>query len=338
MLLNLPLIELILPLVFIFLGIIGGFVFEKIILKRLTDFATRSRFRFYEIVFVSLRSVSLIVFFVAGFYGAILVRSINPVLDQILKNLLIVVFLYAVTLFLARVAAAFITILVQKIDGLPASLISNLTRIIIFVFGSLMILQTLGIAIAPILTTLGIGGLAVALALQDTLSNLFSGIYLTISGQVRTGNYLKLESGQEGYVVDVNWRNTTIREIPDNLVIIPNSKLAAAIFTNYHLPVKEITLTIAVGVSYESDLEKVEKVTVEVAKEVMQAVNSESKVEPFILFEEFNDSSIDFKVYLRVSEFLSQRLARHEFIKRLHQRYNEEGIVIPFPIREVRMK
>ncbi len=206
-------------------------------------------------------------------------------------------------------------------------------------FGILMILQAMGISITPILATLGIGGLAVALAFQDTLSNLFSGLYLIISGQVRTGDYVRLETGEEGYVNDITWRNTTIRELPNNLIVVPNTKLGSAIFKNYHLPAPEITLQVPVGVSYDSNLDQVEQITLDVAKEVMQSVSGGvAGFEPFIRYQEFQDFKINFVVFLRAMEFLDQRVIKHEFIKRLHKRYREEGIEIPYPSRNVYLK
>lgn len=244
--------------------------------------------------------------------------------------------LYSVTLVLSRLAAGFVNLFIRRTEGVPTSLISNLAKITVLVLGTLIILQTVGVQITPIVTTLGIGGLAVGLALQDTLANLFSGFYLIISKQVRTGDYVKLDAGQEGYVIDISWRNTTIKEISNNVVIVPNSKLSSAIFINYHLPAKEITLTMDVGVSYNSDLEQVETVTVEVAKEVMQEIAPELKgIEPYIRFHTFNDFSIDFTLYMRVNEYFDQRIGKHLFVKKLHKRYQQAGIQIPFPIREV---
>ena len=174
------------------------------------------------------------------------------------------------------------------------------------------------------------------MALQDTLANLFSGFYLIISKQVKTGDYVKLDSGHEGYITDITWRNTTIKEFSNNVIIVPNSKLASAIFTNYHLPVKEITLTMNVGVSYDSDLEEVERITVEVAKEVMQEIAPDLIAnEPYIRFHTFGDFSIDFTLYMRVSEYFDQRIGKHLFVKKLHKRYQQAGISIPFPIRDV---
>lgn len=330
----------IIPVVFVLFGFLSGIICEKFVLTKLKALAIKTRLPGNEIIFFSLKGIPKILCFVAGFYGSVLSLELNQVipinLSHNLQKVLIAIFLYAIVIALARLAARFVTLLTQRTEGVSASLLSNLAKICVFVFGILMILQTLGFSITPILATLGIGGLAVALAFQETLANLFSGLYLIISKQVRTGDYVKLETGQEGYVTDITWRNTVIKEIPHNVIVVPNSKLASAIFTNYHLPAKEITLTVDVSVSYDSDLEKVERVTIEVAKEVMQEMARDiTDFEPYVLYQKFGDFSIDLKAFLQVSEFLDQRVAKHKFIKRLHRRYKEEGIKIPVPIREI---
>ena len=201
-----------------------------------------------------------------------------------------------------------------------------------------MILHSLGISITPILTALGVGGLAAALALQPTLANLFSGLQIIAAKQLHPGDYIKLDSGEEGYVTDIAWRNTIIRALPNNMIIVPNSKLASAIVTNYYQPEQEMAVLVQVGVSYKSDLKKVEEVTIEVGKEIMREVEGGvPDFEPFIRYHTFDDSSINFTVILRTTEYVGQYLIKHEFIKRLHKRYNKEGIVIPFPIRTIHM-
>jgi small-conductance mechanosensitive channel len=181
--------------------------------------------------------------------------------------------------------------------------------------------------------------LAVALALQDTLSNLFAGLQIIASRQVRVGDYIKLDSGQEGYVTDIRWRNTTIRALPNNMVIIPNNKLSSAITTNFYQPVKEMGFGVPVSVAYGSDLDYVEKVTLEVAREVMQEVEGGvPTAQPGFGFSKFGDSAIEFNVGLRCQEFVNQYRVTHEFIKRLHRRYQQEGIDIPYPIRTVYLK
>jgi small-conductance mechanosensitive channel len=124
----------------------------------------------------------------------------------------------------------------------------------------------------------------------------------------------------------------------NNMVVVPNAVLASATITNYCQPMEEMSVPMGLGVAYGSDLNKVETVTIEVAKEVMREVQGGVPgFEPFIRYHTFGDSSIDFNVILRAKEFADQYLIRHEFIKRLQARYEREGIEIPFPIRTVRM-
>ena len=121
------------------------------------------------------------------------------------------------------------------------------------ILGSLILLRHFNVSITPILTALGVGGLAVALALQDTLSNLFGGFYVAVAGQVRLGDYIKLNTGEEGYVTDIGWRCTTFRAPANNMIIVPNAKLAQAIVTNYNLPEKRMAANFVVTVGYDCD-------------------------------------------------------------------------------------
>ena len=222
----------------------------------------------------------------------------------------------------------------------PALPVSSLTRNVawgsIAVLGLLVILNGLGLSITPMLTALGVGGLAVALALQDPLANFFAGLFITLAGQIRVGDYVKLDSGQEGYVVDFSWRSTRLRMLANNLVVVPNAKLAQAIVVNHHLPSQDLAVLVDVGVDYDSDLRHVEQVVVDVGRGVMREVaGAVPDFEPFIRYHTFGESSIDFTVILRGREFVDQYLIKHEFVKRLHARFNDEGIVIPFPIRTI---
>ncbi len=257
---------------------------------------------------------------------------------RIAGKVLLVLGILSVTMVVSGITRRLIAVYAKGADSaLPVtSLTQNVSRIVIFCIGILIVLSSLGISITPILATLGVGGLAVALALQETLSNLFSGLTITAARQIRIGDYIKLESGEEGYVTDINWRTTQIKMLPNNIVLVPNSKLAQAIVVNYCIPDKEMSVTVDVGVHYHSDLEKVEKVTSEVAKEVMQEVTGGVPgFEPFIRYNTFGDFSIQFTVILRAKEFVDQYLIKHEFIKRLHARYQKEGIVIPYPIQAI---
>lgn len=329
--------QLIIPILFVFLGLIAGLIGENVIYKRLKNFVAKRQIPGSEIIIHSLHRMTLLWFVLAGCYGAILAYPyFTPDVNGALQKIITIAFLYSVTVVFARLSSGFVTIYIRRSQLVSASLFANIAKTAVLILGTLILLQTVGVQITPIITTLGISGLAVGLALKDTLENFFSGFYLIFSKQIRTGDYLKLDGGHEGYVTDITWRNTTIQELTNNVIIVPNSKLASAIFTNCHLPVKEISLTVNVGVDYESDLDYVEDVTIDVAKEVMQEVAPELiNSEPFIRYQKFADFSINFTVYIRVNEFFDQRIARHIFIKKLHKRYQKEGIKIPYPTQEL---
>ncbi len=322
-------------------GVIIGIIVEKIILVRLKRFAAKTRWEGDEIIIASIRGSSVLCFGLAGVYGAVMNLPLQPAAHSLVMKILLIVIIFVITIVIAKLCVGLIRLQNKKAAGaLPStSLFVNLTRIIIFVIGILIILQTLGISITPLLTALGVGGLAVALALQPTLSNLFAGLQIIISKQVEPGDYVELDSGEKGVVTDISWRNTTIKDLPNNLIVIPNSKLANSIVRNFNKPQREMGVLIDVGVSYDSDLEKVELATIEVAKQVVKEVQGgKSDYQPFIRYKKFDDFSINFTVILRVHEYIDKFLVRHEFIKKLHKRYKQEGIEIPFPIRTVHMK
>ena len=316
-------------------------VIKKILLVRLEHLAKKTTVSADDIIIRALKGVILLWGILIGILIALQVITIPENIRDTLLKITTVAILSSVTIFFANVLGEFVVSYTAKYsETLPStSIFRNITRLVILIIGFLIILQRIGISISPLLTALGVGGLAVALALQDTLSNLFAGIHILVSKQVRPGDFIKLETGEEGYVVDISWRNTTIRMLPNNLVVIPNSKLASSIVTNYYMPEKMLSVLVSVGVSYDSDLEKVEEIVIEVAKEVMQTVpGGIPEYEPFVRYSSFGDFSINFSVIMRAKEYTDQFLIRHEFIKRLHKRFKKEGIEIPFPITTVYLK
>ena len=162
---------------------------------------------------------------------------------------------------------------------------------------------------------------------------------MSVSGQIRIGDYVKLDSGAEGHVADFNWRATSIRMLANNIVIVPNTKLAQATVTNFYQPTRELGVSIEVGVHYQSDLARVEHVTLEVAREVIAEVPGGVKgFEPAVRFHTFGPAAIGFSVSIRGHEFTDQFLLKHEFVKRLHARYAREGIVIPYNVTPLDMR
>ena len=219
---------------------------------------------------------------------------------------------------------------VQKAVAMDAGLVRLLRRImlaIIYVLGLLILLDFLNIEISPILAGLGIGGLAVALALQPLLSNFFAGTQIVSDRMVRVGDYIQLEDSLEGYVIDLGWRSTRIRTLFDTIVIIPNSKLAESTITNYYAPDEEITFSVESGVTYDSDLVHVESVVLQIAQEITQGRDEAIKTfEPWFIYDECGDANINFRVWLRAKDHLASLRLKSEFIKRLRARFQEEGI------------
>lgn len=333
--------EFILPVLIIGIALFAGMLTERFLLHYLKNLAEKTKWEGDDILMKALRRVVTLWFVLSGSMIAIHNVNLSEANINIIHKILLVLFIFSVTIGLSRVLVGFVEMYTKRSRGIfpSTSIFTNLTKVIVFIIGGLIILQALNISITPLLTALGVGGLAVALALQDTLSNLFAGIHVIAARNIRPGDYIKLDTGEEGYVVDITWRNTTIRALPNNMIIIPNSRIANAMITNYYLPDRELAVLVQVGIGYESDLEKVERVTIEVARDVMRTVpGGVPEFEPFIRYHTFGDFSINFTVILRAKEFTDQYLIKHEFIKRLHKRYNEEGIVIPFPIRTVYMK
>jgi small-conductance mechanosensitive channel len=264
--------------------------------------------------------------------------TLTPEGHLLLERTLFVIGAVSVTFTAAAVASRSVEAYgVLIAPSLPvSSLTRNIAWGVVATLGVLVVLNGLGLSITPMLTALGVGGLAVALALQEPLANFFAGVFITLAGQVRVGDYLKLDTGQEGYVVDFSWRSTRLRMLANNLVIVPNAKLAQAIVVNHHLPGRELAVLVEVGVDYASDLARVEAVVVDVGRQVMTEVSGGvPEFEPFLRYHTFAESSIDFTVILRAREFVDQYLVKHEFVKRLHARFDRERIVIPFPIRTI---
>lgn len=330
--------QFLLPAIFVVGGLVLGLIVEKGLLQILKRIWSIKGWPAYRAVRHALRGMVTLWFVIAGLYGATRFIGLNLQVLEIYQKTLYVLVLFSLTLVAARISAGLVDFYLRRAEGaLPSTtILGNIVRIVVLLTGALIILILLDVPIAPLITAFGVGGLAVALAFQDTLSNLFSGLYVLASKQVKPGDYIKLDSGEEGYVTDITWRNITVRTLPNNVVVVPNSKMASAIMTNYHWPAQEMSVMVEVGVGYRSDLQEVEEITLEVAKQVLQEVQGGvAGYEPLFFYREFSHFRVEFTVILRVDEFTDQYRLKHEFIKRLHRRYEEKGIEIPIPIPSI---
>lgn len=328
----------------LFGSIVAGWLIKKFIFPILYKLTHKTKWKSDDLIIESIGKWVIFWFFLgACFYILPILIGNFPIVkdnEKVITSIIVGLYIFSLTSVAARIAGGLLQIRTEKDDSeFPStSILENIVRAVVYCVGFIFILHNFGIAIAPLVTALGVGGIAVALALQPTLSNLFAGLQLIASGKINIGDFVQLETGQKGFIRDITWRNTTIETPQGNVIVLPNSKMADSIVENYFLTDRQITFNVLVGVGYESDLEKVEKVSIQVAKEILEKYNGGVKdFEPFVRFYNFGDSSIDLKIFMRVMEYADQFAITSEFIKALHKRYNQEGINIPFPIRTVFM-
>ena len=325
-----------------FLIVIGSFIFARIfryiIRTYLRRIAEKTRTDIDDLVLRIIKKPLCIFIVFVGFYLGLKSLSVLAPYYLLIDRLFFIISALLLTFIVTRVLSLLVSrwLKVRKEFEKTPRLISTVIAIIAYLIVFLMILRYLNVEITPLVATLGLGGLAIGLALQNTLTNFFAGVHIISDRPINVGDYIEMEGNVAGYVEDIGWRSTRIRTLPNTIVVVPNSKLAESVIVNNYLPVPEMSVVLQCGVAYGSDLAKVEKVTVEVAREIQQTVAGAVKTfEPFIRYHTFGDSNINFSIILRVEEFVDRYLVSHEFIKALKARYDRENIEISWPIRKV---
>ncbi|TGK22972.1 mechanosensitive ion channel family protein [Leptospira stimsonii] len=323
--------------VFIFVLFLG-YLFGDRIIPRLSGILFQNRIQNSHPLYKAGRRIIRLLFFLLASYLFLRFLKLSSSTEEFVFLSFKIISIILLTFSLVRLFSAVFETYSEMTEGLlsSASIISNVIRITLFAIGVLLILQSLGISVAPILGALGVGGLAVALGLQPTLSNLFSGLSILMGKQLKKGDYVRLQGdGLEGYVQDITWRSTTIRRCNNSTIVVPNSVMASSVFTNFDLPNKELSITIESGVSFQSDLEKVESISIEIAKDVLkQFYKTGEEKEVSFSYQRFGENSVDFRVTLPSLEFTDQFAIRHEYIKRIHSRFQKEGIELRFQLKK----
>lgn len=326
--------RLVTPALIVLAGGAAGLAVDRLIVSRLRSAPARGGWLGGEVAARALSGTTVLLGLIIGAWIAADTADLAQRAARYVNIALGIATTVVVTVVAARLAGDLTRLYTSREDAVvPSSTIfANIVRIAVVIIGLIVALSALGVEVGPLLAALGVGGLALALALQDTLSNLFNGLQLIASRQIKPGEYVALETGEEGYIEDMTWRFTTIRQISNNLVVVPNAALAASRIINYHRPELEMSVLVPIQVAYGSDLELVERVTVETATEVVERVEGPIEgFEPVVRFHTLGDSAIRFSAILRVREVVGQHVLRHEFIKALMKRYAAEGIETPYP-------
>jgi small-conductance mechanosensitive channel len=238
-------------------------------------------------------------------------------------------------IIIVRFLSGWLRLITVRAPSASVSLLHNLLvgtgtlLVVVILVGYLFNVATMALLIVIAGSVTGL-----AVVFQEPLNNLVSGVTLTVSNRLNPNDFVRLPSGNEGTVVDIQWDVTTVQQLMKGFIVVPNSTMTQAEIINFDRSRQGLLFNVEVGVSYSSDLEHVERVTAEVAENLANELTGgllDSK--PLIRFTGFGESSISFRVWLPVRYYVDQFVFKHMFIKRLHQRFRDEGIVIPFPIR-----
>jgi small-conductance mechanosensitive channel len=320
-------------------GLLLGWLGSAILFRRLRRLARQTATRVDDALLEASRGLWLPVTLCLATLAALRLAPLDDDHQLLLERVTTFALLVTLTLGASRFVGHWFRGVERDERGLPAqpSLISKAVKGAVIAVGGLLAMQAAGYQITPLLTALGVGSLAVGLALQPTLSNFFAGIYLSTSKPIRVGDFIELEDGTQGEVVDIGWRATKVLQLANNLAIVPNSRLGEMRILNYSMPEMPQSAVVTLGVAYGADLGRVERVALEVAQQTQREVEqAAAEHPPAVRFHTFGDSAILFNVVLRARSVEDRPPLVHEFVKRIKARFDAEGIEIPFPQRVVR--
>ena len=325
-----------------FLILIGsiafGKIFHDVLAKYFRRITERTKTDIDERILTAITKPLYVLIVFIGVYLSLRSLSVLSSYVSVIQKVFFVGCVAIISLILSIILSILVShwIKIQKKYEKTPKLIRRLVSGFVYLVALVIVLSYFNVEVTPLIATLGIGGVVLGLAMQSTLSNFFAGIGVVSDKSVRIGDFVEIGNDLSGYVEDIGWRSIRIKTLTDNRVIIPNSKFADSMITNSSFPQHEMNVSVSCGVAYGSDLEKVEKVTLDVAKKIQKTVPGTVKsFEPFVRYNEFGDSNINFSVNLRVEHFVDKYLVRHEFIKALKKAYDKEKIEISWPIRKI---
>jgi small-conductance mechanosensitive channel len=324
---------LIVPLALLTVIVLAGLLVRRILFRFVRGWAVRTESHLDVLIVQSLRGPIFLWSLILGLHVASQNSEIPRRYLHYVPTVLAVLWILSLTLAMSHLAGSAVRFYGSRVTGVQAvtSLTQKLAQVAVVILGAVWLLKVVfDMSLTPLLTTLGVGGLAVALALQDTLSNLFAGFYVSISGLVHIGDYIKLNTGEEGYVTDINWRCTMLRAGSNNLVVVPNAKLGQAIYTNYYLPEPKMGTSFSFSVGPDSDIDRVQAVALEEVTAAAGKIDGLLEVPaPSVLFTTGPaDWALVFQVNFTVAEFAAQGGVQSQLRKRVFKRLKAEGVAM----------
>lgn len=314
------------------------FIIEKFVIK----LAARTKTELDELVLKTIKWPLYYAIILFGTYFA--VKTTFPTfypdyvhkifsIAEILLGIWIVIRISDVVIrnYLAQIA----TRIEARLDEELVRLLQRIAKVFIWIIGAIIIIKALGYEISPLVASLGIAGLAIALALQDTLANFFAGVYISVDKPFKIGDNIQLASGEAGDVVDIGLRTTKIKT-PDNAtLIVPNSEITKTRVLNLSQPSESIRVVVPIGVAYGTDLNKVKKILTEIAVNAPYALKDP---QPLVLFKSFGDFSLNLELIFWIENLRKKMIVIDHINSQINERFKKEGIEIPFPVRTLIMK
>lgn len=320
-----------LPLAWILGGIVVGAIAYMLIVRPVRRATERHGWHALQRVTTIIGPVIVLWGALAGLYVGMDHLTLSPREASSLERAIGALFILSLMWIAARIAGAWIEAFGARTEHkiFSISLYSTLVQGAIMVVGLLTVLSSLGIAIAPLLTTLGLGGLAVALALNDTLSNLFAGVQIVAARQLRIGDYVRFDFA-EGEVVDIHWHNTTIRDFESNLTVVPNSKINTSSFTNYSMCVSAVMIPVNATLPWKGAMSGLrtiaERAACDAVTEVAGMVEAQNCQ---VYLSAMNETNVQVTALMPIGHIENRMRAISGFLRRLHDAAYEANMGLP---------
>jgi MscS family membrane protein len=326
-------------LVIVLIYMVLAKVFDLILIRSLRRVARKTRMHFDDFLIDFFHRPFLLTVILVGVLHACSVEPQLPglsaqIIPNLSKTLILMVWWGAVSNSLGKtdIERAIRIFGGRHIDTDIFLLFKNVSRILVLFFTILWILLIWKINLSPLFASAGIVGIAIALAAKDTLANFFGGISVFMDRAYKVGEYIILESGERGEVVEVGIRSTKIQTRDDVMITIPNGIMANSKIINESAPQPRFRIRLDIGVAYGTDLDMVEALLLQVADENNQVVKQPA---PRVRLRTFGDSAVNFQLLLWIRDPREKGRQTHLLLKEVYRFFNENDISIPFPQRDV---
>lgn len=339
-----PVLNLIINVLLIFItAIIVWWIFNVVIRRLEKRFQEHSFFKNNRQFFFLIKK--------AGHYTILILVGIGltnlirlPIIEKIFFGFMIML----LASFTNGIASSFLPYLKQKfssktetkIDDVIFDLLNKFASIIIFITAGILVLDVLGINIMPFIAGAGVAGIAIGFAAKDTLSNVIAGILLIIDRPFEVGDRIEIwtapkNSATWGDILHIGLRATKIRTTDNIVIVIPNNEIMKRDIINYTTITKEIRVRIPIGIAYDADVKKAKEVIIKISLELDWVMRDPT---PQVVVRSFGDSAVNLEARVWISNPRRRMDTISHITDRVKEVFQEEGIEIPFPKRDIYIK